>query len=71
MKSKILLGLAVMFVLMLTLSQQALAYTYPDPPKRQNPGALSSTDFILIGICVGIPLVITVVVFLIRRHKNR
>jgi len=69
-KSRILLGLAVMFVLMITLSQPVLAYTYPDSNNNKTK-TWDSTSWIILAVPLGIALVIAVVALFNRHYKNK
>lgn len=70
MKSKILAGVAIMFILLMLLGQTASAYTYPDPPKRDNPGALNISPWV-IAVVVAVPVATGGLIYIVRSRKAK
>ena len=67
-KPKILASVAMTFVLLMALSQTASAYVYPDPPKRENPGALHFSPW-MIAVAVAVTVAVGGVAYLVRSRK--
>jgi uncharacterized membrane protein len=63
MKSKILAGLVIMLVLLVTIAQPALAYTYPDSPETDDSGGGGTWA---LPAAVSIPVMI-VIHFVVQR----
>jgi hypothetical protein len=68
-KSKILLGMIGMSVLLMMLSQPALAYVYPDPPKHNTPGFYFSPWIVVVAVAVTVAIIGLVYVIRSRRAK--
>lgn len=70
MKSKILLSTAAAIGYLIMASQPVLAYTYPDPPKRDTGAQFAPWEVALLVIAA-VCIVIGVVVFVIRSRKAK
>jgi len=70
MRSKILAGVAAMLFLLMTLGQTASGYSYPDPPKRENPGALDFSPW-MIAVAVATPIAVGGIVYLVRSRRAK
>lgn len=69
MKSRILLGMVGMSVLLTMLSQPTLAYVYPDPPRHNTSGLYFSPWIVVVAVAVTVTIIGVVYVIRSRRAK--
>lgn len=70
MKIKTLLSTAVISLLLVTLSQPALAYVYPDPHRENTTSGFQFSPWMIAVVVVGV-VAIMGVVYVVRSRMNK